>query len=350
MEKRGIKRGPKGNDRRDPAGLSKSPKRSRGRGKRSPKRVAEAGAKAPLPDRHLTWKDAELPDSYSETRVVLVAVEPYLVHVYWDVSRDDIGKAKRRLSSEYSQSQAVLRFFELSDAVSKRTIHTFDVEIEISAANWYVPLWSPEKTYRVVLGLRTRSNRFFALARSNIANTSRSSAAAISGERYAQVTEDFEVFEVRLDPVSQETSPEGPRYRIPQNDLTLAAAEKPSTNEYVGESFPPDAKVIGGTRTAATTEEAPVSRHRGKEVGRKDREQRKSVNDVYAARTPDADDIFCSRLHEFSELRMHRLAPSKENEASPFDRGATCQEKTNRKEFSDLTARSEHEFNYGESS
>ncbi|MGA7875317.1 MAG: DUF4912 domain-containing protein [Desulfoferrobacter sp.] len=237
-----------------------------------------------------------------------------------------------------------MRFFKLSDTVSKRTIYTFDIEIELSAANWYVPLWSPDKTYRVLLGLRTRSNRLFALARSTIANTSPSSAASISSERYAQVTEDFEVFEVRLDPVSQETSPEGAGYQMPQKDSTLAAAEKPSTNEYVGESFLPDAKVIGGTRAAATTKEAPVSRHRGKGVGRKDREQRESVNDVYAARTPDADDIFRSELHALSELRMHRLAPSKENEASPFDRVAACQEKTNRKEFSDLTARSEHEF------
>jgi len=54
--------------------------------------------------RELTSEPGDLPDSYGETRVVLLPVEPYLVHVYWEVTFLELKKAKHRLGDEYGRS------------------------------------------------------------------------------------------------------------------------------------------------------------------------------------------------------------------------------------------------------
>ena len=119
--------------------------------------------------------DGALPEGYGETRIVLLPVDPYLVHVYWEVSEVDLRRAKSLFRDGSSTPQAVLRFHDVT-APPLGGLHaagSFDVGVRIEANNWYVRLLSPERAYIVDLGLRGGDGRFCRIARSNRAGTPR---------------------------------------------------------------------------------------------------------------------------------------------------------------------------------
>ena len=121
----------------------------------------------------LTREPIDLHESYGETRVVLIPVEPYMVHVYWEVASDELEKAKDSLDDNDGRSQTILRFYDVTNIFFDGTnAHSFfDVPIELESRSRYVHLWSPDKSYFVELGFKTADGRFFPLVRSNVAKT-----------------------------------------------------------------------------------------------------------------------------------------------------------------------------------
>ena len=117
----------------------------------------------------------DLPDSYGETRVLLQAVDPFLIHASWEVTPSDLKNAEREMGDAFPKSKPILRFYDITYILFQKTpAHSFfDVEVELQARNWYVRLWSPEKSYCANLGLKTLSGRFLSLSRSNIVHTPR---------------------------------------------------------------------------------------------------------------------------------------------------------------------------------
>jgi hypothetical protein len=135
--------------------------------------------------------NGSLPDGYGETRVVLIPVDPYVVHVYWELSGSDKRWVKRLLASESSHLRAVLRFHDVT-ALPVGGFHaagSFDVEIRIESCNWYVRLLSPEKSYIVDLGLRGRGGRFHRIALSNRAGTPRAWPCEEAGDDLMRIVE-----------------------------------------------------------------------------------------------------------------------------------------------------------------
>jgi hypothetical protein len=156
-------------------------KRKRGRGR------PPAKAATPRPP----TVNGILPDGYGETRIVLLPVDPYLVHVYWELSGGEKSQVRRLLADEPSCFKAVLRFHDvtgLPDGGFHRA-GSFDVDIRIESGNWYVRLLSPEKTYMVDLGLRGRDGRFHPIVRSNRAGTPRAWPCEGAGDQLMRVVE-----------------------------------------------------------------------------------------------------------------------------------------------------------------
>ena len=100
--------------------------------------------------------DGDLPEWPTRPKVTLLAVDPYLVHVYWDF---DLAKLPPDTTA------AVLRFYDASTH--------FDVDVDLRTRNWYVSLWSPAKTYYADLGAITAAGEFIPLIRSNTIQTPR---------------------------------------------------------------------------------------------------------------------------------------------------------------------------------
>jgi len=182
----------------------------------------EKVAKPPAPRLNGT-----LPAAYGETRVVLLPVDPYLVHVYWEVSGSGMGFVKALVEEGSLRPQVVLRFHDVTalPVGGLRAAGSFDVEIDIESRNWYVHLLSPERSYVVDLGFRGRDGRFQRIARSNRAETPRAWPCAEAEQQRMRVVEVDGV--VHADPVEEaavvhdsgavsEVSGRHPRIEIPQ--------------------------------------------------------------------------------------------------------------------------------------
>jgi hypothetical protein len=115
--------------------------------------------------------DGDLPEWPGPPKVTLLAVDPYLVHVYWDF---DLAKLPPDTTA------AILRFYDVA-------AH-FDVDVDLRTRNWYVPLWSPAKTYYADLGAITAAGEFIPLVRSNTIQTPRAWPVAELEHRFVSGT------------------------------------------------------------------------------------------------------------------------------------------------------------------
>lgn len=134
---------------------------------------------------------APLPASYGITRLVVLPVDPYLVHAYWEVTDKDLEAAKSGIAGDGRDPEAVLRFVETSESPPRpqgTPPTSFDVGVDLTPRNWYVRLWSSGKSYVVQLGLKGPSGRFAALAESAPIQTPRSEPSQEEGCLYMRVS------------------------------------------------------------------------------------------------------------------------------------------------------------------
>ena len=128
----------------------------------------------PIPER---GRESELPDSYGHSRVVLLAVDPFHVHAYWEMTLPDRIRARELLSPLWENEAPtwVLRFYDVTsvDAECGNAGSTFDIAVSPSARNWYVELWASDKSYFAELGPRF-GQQFVPVCRSNVVRIPRS--------------------------------------------------------------------------------------------------------------------------------------------------------------------------------
>ncbi len=62
----------------------------------------------------LPIEPSEFPHFYEHARVVSLPVNPYLVHVYWEVAPDDLKEIKKLLGQLALRAQPVLRFCDIT--------------------------------------------------------------------------------------------------------------------------------------------------------------------------------------------------------------------------------------------
>ena len=143
------------------------------------KRVQKSASETPGSLHALCHDAVRLDDSYGGTRLVLLPVEPYVVHVYWEATPEELEKAKDGVDEE---SDAVLRFYDVpNDMTDSMDAHRFfDEQVDLESKSRYVHLGRPERSCFVELGLKTQNGSFFPIARSNVVKTPRAWPA--SGE------------------------------------------------------------------------------------------------------------------------------------------------------------------------
>jgi len=136
----------------------------------------------------------ELPQTYGETRIVLLVRDPYWIHVYWDVARDDLLRARQVLGREWSRARSILRVYDVTGVEfdGSNANAQFDVEISGGSNNWYINTGVPNRTYCVEIGLVSPSGRFVALARSNRATTPRDAPSEVTDVEWMVPDWEFE--------------------------------------------------------------------------------------------------------------------------------------------------------------
>ncbi len=177
--------------------------------------------------------DGPLPEAYEETLLVLLPVDPYLVHLYWEVSSDAAGFVQFLVEEGALRPQALLRFHDVTALPpgGVRPEGSFDVEVDIRSRNWYVHLLDPERTYIVDLGFRGADGRFHRIVRSNRAETPRAWPCGEAGAQSIRVREIGGV--ARADPVAATPVAPGPD-RLPE-PVATRPREEPSARPHARE-------------------------------------------------------------------------------------------------------------------
>jgi hypothetical protein len=153
----------------------------------------------------------ELPLEYGRTRLVLMEVEPRLIHVYWEVTPEDFKSAMSRVRPAGESSPWILRFYDITYIHFDGTnAHAhFDVPVDLAPHSWYVHLWEGEKTYIAEIGPRVPAGGLIPVCRSNAVHVPRSSPSLRYDPQWLRV--DFASGRTELveEPVSEVAAPVG---------------------------------------------------------------------------------------------------------------------------------------------
>jgi len=136
----------------------------------------------------------EVPAGYGDDRIVLLVRDPYWVHVYWDISREALLRAKGVLKDEWYDARSVLRVHDITgvDFDGTNSNSHFDIPIEGGATNWYINTRVPNRSYCVDIGLLSRSGKFVLLARSNYATTPRDAPSDVIDDQWMIPDSEFD--------------------------------------------------------------------------------------------------------------------------------------------------------------
>jgi len=137
-----------------------------------------------FPDR----ENAPLPETYGKDRLVLMPIDPYWVHAYWEFSSQSAPQSLRGTEMETGEARSILRVYDVTfiefDGTNAHS--SFDIAIKLQARNWYINLGSPDKTLCAELGLLRPDGTFFPQVRSNIIHIPPAWASPIMEERWVQ--------------------------------------------------------------------------------------------------------------------------------------------------------------------
>jgi uncharacterized protein len=126
---------------------------------------------------------ADLPFSYGETELVLLPVDPFSIFVYWDFSPRnwETVRARRR--------PVILRVYDVTMIRFNGTnAHShFDLSVALESQNWYIPLWSAEKSLCAELGWMDQAGKFRPIVRSNVIQTPRAGVSTHTEGRWVEI-------------------------------------------------------------------------------------------------------------------------------------------------------------------
>ena len=135
----------------------------------------------------------ELPEGYGDNRIVIQVRDPYWLFAYWEVSQRKINTVVEKYGDFVHSARRVLRVYDIT-AVSFNGHNAnsfFDIDINVSAKNWYVNVGNPGRSYCIDIGLILEDGSFVVLARSNFVTTPIDAPSIVTDEEWMIVEEDF---------------------------------------------------------------------------------------------------------------------------------------------------------------
>ena len=133
-------------------------------------------------------------DNLAKDRLVVMVRDPYWLHVYWELGRKSIERAKVALGQYWHGAKPSLRLYEVlrDDSTTATRQPIRDVQIHGGVSNWYIDVHNPPKSYQLDIGYLTLGGRFYCLARSNVVSTPPTSSTDTFDRNWADVAKDFD--------------------------------------------------------------------------------------------------------------------------------------------------------------
>ncbi len=146
-------------------------------------------------------------------------VDPYCLHVYWEVTHSDKQKILAQLERNSPPPRQVIRIYDVTLIdFDKGNAHShFDIEVDGNRGNWYIDLWSPFKSLCVEIGMKSSHGIFHPIARSNFIDIPRDCLSHTGEEKWMSVSGDYEEVSIL---------PKKPRAEKPGVEDTLHHSKK----------------------------------------------------------------------------------------------------------------------------
>lgn len=127
-------------------------------------------------------------------RLVLMVRDPYWLQAIWTVTRHSVKRAEAALAEHWHTATPVLRVLEVDGGQTTSTAERVVREIDVhgGVTNWYIEVSNPPHSFRVELGYRSASRKFFSICRSNIVRTPAPDSSDVIDENWTDVAENYE--------------------------------------------------------------------------------------------------------------------------------------------------------------
>ena len=102
-----------------------------------------------------------------ETQVVLLPVDPYLAHAYWEIAGTDLEHLRSH-GEIGSKQQLSVRIYDASIPDDKHTGPVIELHLPLHQSKCYIPLSQPDRSYVAKIGMIGRERQFISLAESNV--------------------------------------------------------------------------------------------------------------------------------------------------------------------------------------
>ena len=121
----------------------------------------------------LAVKSVAQHNGHTKDRLVVLVLDPYWLHVYWELTRTSIDRARAAMGQHWHGARPVLRLHAVTADGTTNTARCVIRQMEIHGGvnNWYVNVDHPPKSYQMDIGYLGVSGKFYALARSNVVST-----------------------------------------------------------------------------------------------------------------------------------------------------------------------------------
>jgi hypothetical protein len=120
--------------------------------------------------------------------------DPWWLYAYWEIQPQVERQARHQLSPDEHQGlHSILRVYDVTgrDFPAQAANHWFDIPLSGMANQWYIHANTPNRSFLVDIGLRTKSGRFLTLARSNQVTTPRFGPSEIVDEEWMTSEGDY---------------------------------------------------------------------------------------------------------------------------------------------------------------
>jgi hypothetical protein len=130
----------------------------------------------------------------SKDRLVVMVRDPFWLHVYWEMTRASIDRARAALGQHWHGAKPLLRLSEVSrkGTTSSARQPARDIVIHGGVNNWYIDVQDPPKSYQIEIGYLALNDKFHAIANSNIVSTPPASANDAFDQNWSEVAKDFD--------------------------------------------------------------------------------------------------------------------------------------------------------------
>ena len=136
----------------------------------------------------------ELPHRYGDHRITLMVRDPWWLYTYWEIDpgREQVLRTTITRQGE-EPAGSCLRVYDVTDIEfnGSNAHRSFDIELAGMADNWYLHVEQSDRSYIVDIGVKSRSGRFYTLARSNQVRTPRHGPSDQGDEEWMCPDDDF---------------------------------------------------------------------------------------------------------------------------------------------------------------